>query len=108
MILSSGEARPPTEVFVASEEIPSDTFLPRFLKESSQALVRNRGSVGIKGFTWREYERFSPYIMLSDICIGPPLLFPDHPHCGHEFVLYVLDGTSLLSFPDHFPLPFLP
>jgi hypothetical protein len=77
---------------IAKENIPSDTFIPRFLKASSKDLVKNRGSVGVRGFVCSDYDTYSPYLMLSDITVGPPLMFPDHPHCGHDMMLYVLDG----------------
>lgn len=81
-------------VLVATEAIPSENFIPHFLQDSSVDLVRDRGNVGVRGFGWLEYAKFSPFVMMSDITIAPPLVFPDHPHFGHEFVMYVLDGKA--------------
>jgi len=46
-----------------------------------------------------DYSKVNPYLTLSDITVGPPLMFPDHPHCGHEMMMYVLDGA--FAHEDH-------
>lgn len=80
------------EQYTAKEPIAADQFIPRFLGADALAKVRNKGTVGVRGFQCPDYGRFNPYLMMSDITVGPPLMFPDHPHCGHEMMLYVIDG----------------
>lgn len=81
----------------ASEAISAASFIPRFLEKKAEDLVRDRGNVGVRGFNCCDYAQFSPYLTLSDITVGPPLMFPDHPHCGHDMMLYVIDGTWIFS-----------
>jgi redox-sensitive bicupin YhaK (pirin superfamily) len=81
-----------THHHIANEAIPADQFIPRFLDAKAKEIVKNAGNVGLRGFLPDKYSIFNPYLSLSDITVGPPLMFPDHPHSGHEMMLYVLDG----------------
>lgn len=74
----------------ASEKITAASFIPRYLEKQSNELGDRQ--VGVRGFVCNDYDRFSPYLTLSDITVGPPLMFPDHPHCGHDMMMYVLEG----------------
>lgn len=88
-------ARNPNHHSIAQEPILADQFIPRFLHVDDKVInqiKQNNGIVGVRGFNCPDYERYSPYLMMSDITVAPPLLFPDHPHYGHEMALYVLEG----------------
>lgn len=83
------------EHYVAQEKIPASAFIPRFLSEKAKDVVKGDAQVGVRGFNCPQYKTFSPYLTLSDITVNPPLMFPDHPHCGHEMMMYVIDGNFL-------------
>ena len=87
------------EHYEAKEPIPADQFIPRFLKRESKEAFKDKGNVGVRGFVCSDYSKVNPYLTLSDITVGPPLMFPDHPHCGHEMMMYVLDGA--FTHEDH-------
>lgn len=94
--MPSALARDIDDHYVAQERIPASAFIPRFLsEEKAKEVVGARGDaqVGVRGFNCPQYATFSPYLTLSDITVGPPLMFPDHPHCGHDMMLYVIEGA---------------
>ncbi|PJF20116.1 hypothetical protein PSACC_00073 [Paramicrosporidium saccamoebae] len=76
--------------YVASETIPAAAFIPRYMDKLGDELFKGR-EVGVRGFNCHQYDQFSPFLTCSDITVGPPLMFPDHPHCGHDMMLYVID-----------------
>lgn len=78
--------------YIADEKIPASAFIPRYTSDAAMEAVRKGGDVGRRGFNCPQYSVFNPFLALSDITVGPPLLFPEHPHCGHEMFLYVIDG----------------
>lgn len=78
--------------YTAGETIPASAFIPRYLGDKGEMVRGHDESVGVRGFNCNQYDTFSPFLTLSDITVNPPLLFPDHPHCGHDMVMYVLEG----------------
>lgn len=78
--------------YIADEKIPAAAFIPRYTSQAAAEAVKKGGNVGVRGFNCPQYETFNPFLTLSDITVGPPLLFPEHPHCGHEMFLYVVEG----------------
>ena len=81
--------------YLADDRISAAAFIPRYTSKEATEAVQKGGDVGVRGFNCDRYEQFNPFLTLSDITVGPPLLFPEHPHCGHEMFLYVLDGIDL-------------
>jgi hypothetical protein len=89
--MPSATVRTLKDHYVASEKIPAAAFIPRYMDKLGDELFKGR-EVGVRGFNCHQYDQFSPFLTCSDITVGPPLMFPDHPHCGHDMMLYVIDG----------------
>lgn len=78
--------------YLTEEKVPAEAYLPNFSKAEDIEFVKNGGDAGLRVFDWRSYDKLSPFLVLNDLTVGRPLLFPDHPHYGHDFALYVLEG----------------